>query len=109
MTLRRATADREEPVVRTSSSARCIRKPPSLPGSWLTCDLISCPESTAAGQAIFLRSFFALYLLRSVDSLLNPWSSNHNSITNLLDRTEENRLKSGETQRRSIERYADQR
>src|SRR6478735_8983912 len=49
--------DREGPVVRTNSSARCIRKPPSLPGSRLTCDLTCCLESTAAAQAVFLRSF----------------------------------------------------
>jgi hypothetical protein len=54
---------------------------------------------------------FALYLFRSVVSLgpIAQLAQSQPSRTNLLDHPEESRLKSGETERRSIERYADQR
>ena len=51
---RRATAAREGPVVRTSSSARCTHKPRSLPGTRLTCELTNRPEEAAPAQTFFL-------------------------------------------------------
>jgi len=63
---------REGPIVRTNSSAQCIRKQQSLPGSRLTCDLTCCLESTAAAQPVFLRS--SLCALPSAARRL-PWAN----------------------------------
>src|SRR6266568_4464976 len=56
-----------KPVVRTSSSARCTRKPRSLPGSRLTCELTSRPELAARAYAFVLcqaRCVELVYLVR---------------------------------------------
>jgi hypothetical protein len=71
MISRRATADREGPVVRTSCSVRCTHKLRSQLGSRLTCDLTSRPELATPAQTFFLchACYLAVLYLVQVHSI----------------------------------------